>query len=136
MIIIKISILYFIQIIHNDDFLSTGTRLVEYNSRIIIVFNIILLAREKYTILSAPSYVFRNTYCQLNKPHGMRRLNKLNPVFILEKNQLLVCKNIFFNFVLIIVFFKIHFYNFHIKITKCIPNLYITRWLPGFARVP
>ena len=30
-IIIKIIILYFIQIRHTDDFPSTGTRLVEYN---------------------------------------------------------------------------------------------------------
>ena len=32
MIIIKIIILYFIQIRHNDDFPSTGTRLVIYNA--------------------------------------------------------------------------------------------------------
>ena len=32
MIIIKIIILYFIQIRHSDDFPSTGTRLVMYNS--------------------------------------------------------------------------------------------------------
>ena len=35
-IIIKIIILYFIQIRHTDDFPSTGTRLVNYNSSSIV----------------------------------------------------------------------------------------------------
>ena len=54
----------------------------------------------------------------------LRRLNKLIPVFILEKKQLVFGKNIFLK-VFKDFFFKIHFYNFLIKITKCMPNLYI-----------
>ena len=38
-------------------------------------------------------------------------VNKLNPVFILEKNQLLFGKNNFVYSFLNIFFFKIHFYN-------------------------
>ena len=36
MIIIKIIILYFIQIRHNDDFPSTGTRLVIYSASFVL----------------------------------------------------------------------------------------------------
>ena len=45
MIIIKIIILYFIQIRHTDDVSSTGTRLVQINSRVcdavfVVVFGV------------------------------------------------------------------------------------------------
>ena len=50
MIIIKITIIYFIQITHPDDFPSTDTRLVQINSRVcdaVFVIVLVFIAYKK-----------------------------------------------------------------------------------------
>ena len=52
MIMIKIIILYFIQIRHTDDFSSTGTRLV-----IVILTDIIIVLTNKYHYINSNKFV-------------------------------------------------------------------------------